>query len=130
MRLVLDTNVLVSALLSPVHPPALILDTILIGENVLLYDERLMAEYRGVLTLLRFGFDPTDVGTLLEFFQTAGERVICLPSGIVLKDPDDLPFYEVALSGRADFLVTGNKKHFPRAPWIVSPAEFWSQGQR
>jgi putative PIN family toxin of toxin-antitoxin system len=112
VRIVLDTNVLVSGLLNPHGPPGRILDLITSGLVRVLYDDRIIAEYREVLARPRFGFDPDDVETLLEFIASEGESVISAPLALVLPDPDDLPFLEVAVAGRADALVTGNTDHF------------------
>ena len=129
MRIVLDTNVLVSALLSPHGPPARLLDLILAGKVRLLVDDRILDEYREVLLRPRFGFDPDDVATLLSFFETAAERVLAGPPPLVLSDPDDLPFAETAVAGNADALVTGNPRHFPgsrlpRGLRVATPTAF------
>jgi uncharacterized protein len=112
MRLVVDTNVLVSALLSPHGPPAQVLRLLLQGDLVPLYDDRILAEYRAVLSRPKFAFTPGDVGTLLEGLAGGGETVFAKPLPLELPDPDDLPFLEVAVAGRADALVTGNHRHY------------------
>mgnify|MGYP005844218771 CR=1 FL=1 len=112
MRIVLDTNVIVSALLSPHGPPARILDWTLSGELILLLDDRLFDEYRKVLARAKFGFDAGDLRLLLTALDGLAERVTALPLSLVLPDRDDLPFLEVASSGRADALITGNGRHF------------------
>jgi putative PIN family toxin of toxin-antitoxin system len=112
VRLVLDTNVLVSALLSPRGAPARVLDRIFMGDHVLLLDDRILAEYAEVLARPRFGFAPRDVAALLAWIEAWGEPVAAEPLRIRLADPDDLPFVEVAVTGRADALVTGNPRHF------------------
>lgn len=112
MRIALDTNVIVSALLTPHGPPARILDWTLAGELTLLLDDRLLGEYRVVLARPKFGFDARDQRILLAALDGLSERVTALPLPLELPDPDDLPFLEVASSGRADALVTGNGRHF------------------
>lgn len=121
-RLVLDTNVLVSALLSPEGPPAGILSFFLNGHVVLLYDNRLIAEYRAVLLRPKFGFPAELVDHLLEYIRFRGEFVAAEPVADILPDPDDRKFLEVARGGRADFLVTGNSAHFPSGPPVTTPA--------
>ncbi|TVS09005.1 MAG: putative toxin-antitoxin system toxin component, PIN family [Gammaproteobacteria bacterium] len=128
MRVVLDTNVIVSALLTPHGPPARILDWTLAGELTVLLDDRLLDEYRVVLARTKFGFDPRDLRILLAALDALAERVVALPLSVELPDPDDLPFLEVASSGRADALITGNRRHFrPRRGHpgveILAPAE-------
>ena len=107
MRVVIDTNVLVSGLLSPFGPSARILDLVLLGELTPVFDDRILAEYREVLARREFGFDPEDVRQLLHFFEVEGERVTAPPLAVTLPDPDDLPFLETAVAAGADALITG-----------------------
>ena len=127
---VLDTNVLVSALLTPYGPAARVLDAVLAGRLVLVFDDRILREYEEVLGRSRFGFNQQDARVLLDFFRFEGSAVVAPPLKIELPDPDDLMFVEVALAGRADAIVTGNKKHFPAERCggipVVSPAEVLS----
>ncbi len=111
-RVVLDTNVLISALLSPHRPPAQLLDLVLAGELTALLDDRIAAEYRAVAHRPRFGFAAADVDRVLDAVEALAEHVAAAPLDVVLPDPDDLPFLEVAAAGRADALVTGNARHF------------------
>jgi putative PIN family toxin of toxin-antitoxin system len=131
MRIVLDTNILVSALLSPFGPPARVLDLILSGEIRLVYDDRMMAEYREVLARPKFGFAPEDVADLLAFLEADGEPVTARPLPSELPDADDLPFLEVAAQEKAT-LVTGNTAHYPAsargAVSVLTPAEFLNRG--
>ena len=127
MRVVLDTNVLVSGLLSESGPPGLILDMAEGGRLSVLYDDRVMAEYRDVLGRPHFPFRAEAVAAILALFVEKGERVEPVPLAVELPDPDDLPFLEVAVAGRADALVTGNGRHFPPARCavpVLSPAAF------
>ena len=127
MLVVLDTNVLVSAQLSPFGPPARVLDLVLSGEIRLAIDDRLMAEYRQVLARSKFGFAPEDVADLLAFLETDGEPVTARPLPCELPDADDLPFLEVAAQVEAT-LITGNTAHYPAfvrgAVSVLTPAEF------
>ncbi len=133
MRIVLDTNVLVSALLSPFGSPARILDLILAGDLIPVFDDRILAEYRQVLARERFGFDPADVADLLRYFEAEGEHVTAHSVAVTLPDPDDLPFLEVALTARVDALVTGNVRHFPtdlcQSVTVLLPAAFLDHWQ-
>lgn len=124
---VLDTNILVSALLSPYGPPARVLDLVLAGEVRPAFDDRLLSEYREVLLRPKFSFDAEDVEALLDFLQIEGEPVVALPMFVTLPDADDLPFLEVAVQAEA-ILVTGNKAHYDgtggEISAVVMPREF------
>ena len=125
MRLVFDTNVLVSGLLRAEGPPGRIVDSLLRESFHALYDDRMLAEYEAVLARPRFGFDPGSVRVFLGFLCESGERIVAAPLDLHCSDPDDQPFLEVAIEGLADALVTGNRRHFPqRCPVrIVIPAD-------
>ena len=82
MIIVLDTNVLVSALLSPFGPAARILDLILAGDVRLAYDDRIMAEYRQVLARPKFSFDPQAVADVLAYMNAEGEAVVARPLSV------------------------------------------------
>jgi uncharacterized protein len=129
MLVVLDTNILVSALLSPFGPPARVLDLALGGDVRLAYDDRILAEYREVLARPKFGFAPEDVAMVLAYLEADGERVTAPPLSYALPDADDLPFLEVAVQAEA-VLVTGNAAHYPpalRGPVrVYTPSEFLS----
>lgn len=109
---VLDTNVLVSALLSPFGPPAQVLDLALLGEIRLAWDDRLLAEYRQVLARPRFAFDGGAVSDVLAALTRDGVHITAPPLAVALPDPDDLPFLEVAAAAGA-LLISGNLRHFP-----------------
>ena len=124
---VIDTNVLVSALLSSKDDTATVqvLGKVITGEIIPIYSNVITKEYREVLSRKKFGFS----GELIEYLMSAIEKYGILvdpsPSGITLPDMKDVPFYEVVLEKRADnaYLVTGNIKHFPKEPFVVTPRE-------
>ena len=128
MRIVLDTNVLVSGLLSPYGPPGEIVRLVSGGLVSLCLDARILAEYRDVLARPRFGFDATAVADLLAYIESSGEMVASAPLPLRLPDPDDEPFLEAALASCADGLITGNLSHSPpparSGVAVLSPAEF------
>jgi putative PIN family toxin of toxin-antitoxin system len=111
MRIVLDTNVVVSGLLNEISPPARIVDLCFTGDLELAVDARVLAEYREVLLRPGFAIDPEDIAEFLTLASYA-EHVIGVPLPVTLPDPDDLPFLEVAVAAAVDALVTGNTKHF------------------
>lgn len=128
MKIVLDTNVLVSGILSPNGPPAAVLRALLTERVTLCFDERIVSEYRDVLTRTKFAFDRELVEELIGFLESAGSPTLATPLAVTLPDPWDQMFVEVAVSSNADCLVTGNLRHFPETARagvrVVSPREF------
>lgn len=132
MRIVLDTNVLVSGLLNPHGAPGRILDLLIAGELTLAYDDRVMSEYAEVLKRPRFGFPGARVQAVLDFLQLAGDHVSASPLQVgEVPDVDDLAFGEVAAAAEAEALVTGNPEHFRylegSAVRVLSPRAFLDQ---
>lgn len=125
--IVLDTNQLVSALLTSVGPPAQVVDLVLAGELVVAYDDRILFEWRDVLLRDKFGFSPTLVTELLDFIEREGVKVRATMPVHHLPDADDMPFLEVARASDA-ILITGNLKHYPpesrHGVRVMGPAEF------
>ena len=124
MRIVLDTNVLISALINPHGMPAKVLNLILNGKLTILYDSRIMGEYRMVLSREKFHFSMEIIEPLIDFIKYEGEFVVPEPLKINLTDEDDKMFLEVAVGGKAEYLITGNIKHFPAEHYIVTPKCF------
>jgi predicted nucleic acid-binding protein len=112
MIVVVDTNVLVSGLLSAHGAPARVLDLLATGDLQVAYDDRIAAEYREVLARPRFDFDPEAVTHLLDYLFAEGLPLIARPLPAALPDLADQPFWEVAVEAGAP-LITGNLKHFP-----------------
>ncbi len=121
---VFDTNVLVSALMSKRadSPTVLLLDYVLDGRIVLLYNEDIIREYKEVLHRSKFDFSEDSIHDLIELVKT-GLLLDPTESGETFPDIDDRVFYEVALSKEDGYVVTGNTKHFPKSPIVVTPAE-------
>ena len=125
---VIDTNVLVSALLSQRDdsPVVQVFQKVIHSEIIPLYSNPIIEEYKEVLSRKKFSFDPSVVNYLLSFILRKGIEVDPKPTGIQLIDMKDLVFYEVVLEKKEDgaYLITGNKKHFPNDPIVVTAAEF------
>ena len=121
---VFDTNVLVLALMSKRldSPTVLLLNLVLDGIIVLLYNEEILEEYKDVLHREKFGFSDERIDILMGVVGT-GLNLERTDSGELFSDPDDAVFYEVALSKDGSYVVTGNVKHFPKSPIVVTPAE-------
>ena len=128
MKIVLDTNVLVSGLLAPFGPSGEIVRMASAGELILCLDARILSEYQEVLHRPKFKFDEDHISILLDFIKRYGQFVSSSPLNKRLPDPDDEPFLEVAIAGKVRCLITGNIVHYPpsfreRIP-VFSPSEF------
>ena len=124
---VIDTNVLVSALISNHTDAATVqlVGRLISGEIVPVYSDEIMREYREVLGRKRFGFEQDLINNILLAVERYGIMVEPSATGVILPDMKDLPFYEVVMEKRDDgaYLVTGNLKHFPTKPFIVTARE-------
>ncbi|MGH7859401.1 MAG: putative toxin-antitoxin system toxin component, PIN family [Candidatus Binatia bacterium] len=127
MRIVLDTNVVVSGLLSEVGPPGWIVDLVVAGELEAVYDARILAEYREVLTRARLALPGEQLEAFLRYIEHRGLEVTAPPWQNRLRDRDDEPFLAVAAAASAT-LVTGNLRHFPARSrggvLVLSPRQF------
>jgi len=92
------------------------------GEIVPVYSNEIMREYREVLGRKKFKFEPSMINYILSAIEKYGVLVEPLFTGVILPDMKELPFYEVIMEKRNDnaYLVTGNLKHFPVEPFIVT----------
>lgn len=121
---VIDTNVLVSALLSRHSDAATVqlVGRLIAGEIIPVYSNEIMHEYQEVLGRKKFKFDLDMIKYILSAIKKYGILVEASVTGIILTDMKDLPFYEVVIEMRDDnaYLVTGNLKHFPEEPFIVT----------
>jgi putative PIN family toxin of toxin-antitoxin system len=127
IRAVIDTNVMVSGLLSPAGNEALVLLAIHQGLVRPCFSEEILEEYAGVLARPKFAFPGNEIAALLAMFRAQGEFIVPKASGIVSVDPGDTKFLQCAETAQADYLVTGNKRHFPEATYgmtrVVSAGE-------
>ena len=121
---VFDTNVLVSALMSrrPDSPTVALLDYVLDGRIILLYNEEILKEYDEVLHRSKFDFSDERIQTVIDLVKT-GLQLDPTESGETFPDSDDRVFYEVSLSKDGAYMVTGNLKHFPKTAIVVTPAQ-------
>lgn len=124
---VLDTNVLVSALLGKQSVPAQVVDEALYGCIVPLYSKGVLAEYEEVLHRAKFLFEEDEIRGIID--GIVGKGIILDPriGKPSLPDEEDVVFYAVVMEKREEntdaYLVTGNRKHFPKEPFIVTPKE-------
>ena len=113
IRAVLDTNVVVSAHLNPEGNEAVILELALAGRFRFYVSSELLEEYEGVLRRERFGLDARDIAQSVRLLRRHAERVPPRRKLHVTRDPRDNMILECALEARADYVVTGNLRHFP-----------------
>lgn len=111
---VLDTNVVVSAHLRGEGLEGFVLDLALAGKLRLFLSPAILEEYRGVLSRKKFGIDLRRLQTSLDMLTRAGTTVRPKVKLTAAKDPDDNKFLECAAESGADYLVTGNRRHFPK----------------
>lgn len=122
---VIDTNVLVSAMISH-NPNSLtikVLKALSDGSITPLYNDEIFNEYAEVLYRHKFNLDYDDVTNMLRHIKNIGLEAERIKSDELFSDTSDAVFYEVALSKAGSFLVTGNLRHFPKSPIVVTPAE-------
>lgn len=126
VRLVVDTNVLVSAMLHPGRTPDLALAAAIARGARVLCDDRIEREYRDVVSRAKFARVPADRrDALLRRVLDASDRVVAGGLALAMIDADDLAFVEVAVAAAADAIVTGNVRHFPPGLGVAvwTPAE-------
>ena len=122
---VVDTNVLVAALLSKRDDSATVrvIRAMISGEFIPLYHEDILAEYEDVLhRKKKYDLSESAIQTVLNAIRRFGIEVFPKPTGEIFIDEDDIIFYEVAMEKRDDnaYLVTGNMKHYPVRDFIVT----------
>ncbi len=121
---VLDTNVLVSGLLSPHGAPAKILNLIINGNIIIVLDARIFDEYSDVLHRKKFSFPDDAVNEIISFIRKEGVFISPVPVNCTIPDPGDLPFIEVSLHANVP-VVTGNIRHFTGSDAVVmTPVQF------
>lgn len=129
MKVVIDTNVLVSGLLNPHGSPGRTVDLLQVDALQVVVDDRILAEYHDVLRrdAFRAYFSEQDRKDILDYLDNNALHIASRFVVLCLPDPGDAPFLEVALSEKVP-LVTGNAKHYPLENrgdcQVLSPKEF------
>ena len=123
---IIDTNVLVSALIThnPQAATSTVVGLMLQGTFTPLYDGDVIEEYREVLHRDRFKLLPGVVDSLISYIIEHGVEMSRTAFPEPMPDEDDRVFYEIALTNEDSFLVTGNLKHYPNTPQVITPSEF------
>jgi len=125
MYAVIDTNVFVSAYITQNNDAATrkVYEHIVNGQIIPIYNDEILKEYAEVLSRPKFHLDKSDVDDLVLLILTKGISATRMLYDGEMIDPKDRVFYEISLSVEGSFLVTGNLRHFPITPQVVSPAQ-------
>ncbi|SHI70359.1 putative toxin-antitoxin system toxin component, PIN family [Pseudobutyrivibrio xylanivorans] len=124
---VLDTNVIVSALLKAQSVPGIILEFVYRGMIVPIYNSEIIEEYKDVLTRPKFKIPDEEVDILVGRITELGIESTRKTVNEYFPDFKDVVFYEVTMSAKEKYdakLVTGNTKHFPEKEYVLTPREF------
>ena len=129
LRLVIDTNIVVSAALKPDGLQRTVLLLAITKPATLYVSAAILDEYREVLARPELKIRKGPRQQLFQLIKSNSRPVKPVRSLQVTKDPDDNRFVECADAARADYLVTGNQRHFPRS-WkrtkVITSREFIS----
>ena len=123
---VIDTNVLVSALITknPEAATAKVVRLLLDQQFIPMYDADIITEYEDVLHRSKFPILKEVADALISYIVENGVEVSRANFDEPMPDENDRVFYEVTLSKEDSFLVTGNLKHYPVSPRVITPADF------
>ena len=129
---VIDTNVIVSSLLTRNHDSATarVMNAVYEGKVMLLVCDEILGEYEEVLHRAQLKLDPAKCDYILSLIRDQAEPMHPVHTDASMPDEDDRIFFEIALAGQDVFdsrLVTGNIKDYPKADFVVSPSEFCIQ---
>lgn len=129
---VIDTNVIVSSLLTRNHDSATarVMNAVYEGKVMPLVCDEILGEYEEVLHRAQLKLDPAKCDYILSLIRDQAEPMHPVHTDASLPDEDDRIFFEIALAGQDVFdsrLVTGNLKDYPKADFVVSPSEFCIQ---
>lgn len=121
--IVIDTNVVVSAMLThnADSPTRLLFNKVAEGQVIPMLNDSILEEYVEVLMRPKFKFAPKDINDVCRLFDLRGIKYVPESTGRFFIDPDDQIFYETYLMRDDAYLITGNLKHYPSEPRILSP---------
>ncbi len=123
---VIDTNVLVSAMLKWNSVPGNIMEFAFGGIIIPIVNDDIIEEYETVLSRPKFHLTKDIINDVIDTIKNCGIYINGETIDIDLPDPKDRVFYEVVMEERKSenaYLVTGNIKHFPIKPYIVTPRQ-------
>ena len=123
---VVDTNVIVSALLKRTSIPGKVVQHVLAGIVIPVFSKEILSEYNEVLSRKKFSFSSKVIENVIKMIIKNGIELSGIQTEEKTSDPKDMIFYEVTMDSRQTentFLVTGNIKDFPIKPFVVTPKE-------
>lgn len=122
---VIDTNIFVSSFITKNSSASTrrVVNSLFAGKIKPLFNDEILYEYNDVLHRPKFKLKEEDIVMLLDFIKQVGIDSTRIPFNGIMPDEEDRVFYEVALSEEDSFLVTGNLKHFPQVPKVVTAAQ-------
>ncbi len=123
---VIDTNVLVSAMLKWKSVPGSILEFAFSGAIIPVLNDKIVSEYRAVLMREKFHLTKEIVDDVIQALEEQGEYIDTENTDYELPDPKDVVFYAIVMEKRKNedaYLITGNVRHFPQEPYVVTPKE-------
>ncbi|MCI8592473.1 MAG: putative toxin-antitoxin system toxin component, PIN family [Lachnospiraceae bacterium] len=123
---VIDTNVLVSAMLRWDSIPGNVMAFVFSETIIPLLNEHIVKEYREVLSRPKFHLTEDIIRDIVDEISRLGIYIDSEELDMILPDPKDIVFYEVVMEKRKSeeaYLVTGNIKHFPAKPYVVTPRQ-------
>jgi len=125
LKLVLDTNVIVSAFINPEGKPSVILKMIINRKAELIYNTVILNEYENVLLRPKFSnkIDSGNICKFINLIRIIGTSFNTVPSKIKFLDESDRIFYDTAKES-GSILITGNIIHFPKESFIMTPADY------
>ena len=122
-KVVIDTNILISSRISKSGNPVKIMNLIINKKIKLCYNSKILEEYERVLAYKKFNFSTKSQKLIIRNIKKIGDIIIPSSGTIPLPDESDRIFYDTAKAADA-YLITGNIKHYPEEPHILTPAQF------
>ena len=123
---VIDTNVIVSSFLKKGSIPDQVVSLALDGPIIPLIHEDILKEYKDVLLRNKFDLPEQDINNFISDLVDRAHFLDTTKTDEMFIDQKDIVFYEITLTAKKEkdaYLITGNKKHFPNEPFIVTPRE-------
>ena len=125
-KVVLDTNIIISSAISAKGNPSAIMELVSVQAIHVYYNDEILDEYKRVLAYERLKIEPNKQAEIIEKIKEVGISITPSASTVPLPDENDRIFYDTARDTEA-ILITGNIKHYPNEPFIMTPADYWHE---